>query len=185
MANVCPILTRMSLQRANIRIEERRGFFGALKEVRLWFGRSDHLVLNRERWEHVQRAAEPVEVGEDGSRHLWAVEGAYFWADEDLDAEAVSLLAWDRERRQDARLDRLRKIRAAEEDVERGRRERLPDEVRIAVWRRDYGRCVRCGSDAELQFDHVIPFARGGSNAVENIQILCGPCNRTKGDSIV
>ena len=175
----------MSLQRANIRIEERRGFFGALKEVRLWFSRADHLVLNRETWEQVQRATEPVEVGEDGPRHLWAVQGAYFWADEALDAEAVSLLAWDRERRQDARLDRLRKIRAAEEDVERGRRERLPDEVRAAVWHRDDGRCVRCGSEQELQFDHVIPFSRGGSNVVANIQVLCGPCNRAKGNSIV
>ena len=72
-----------------------------------------------------------------------------------------------------------------EEEAERGRRERLPDEVRAAVWHRDEGRCVRCGAEQELQFDHVIPFSRGGGNTVENIQVLCGPCNRAKGDSIV
>ncbi len=175
----------MSLNRANVRIEERRGFFGALKEVRLWFARDREFTLNRETWEQVSRAEEPVPVGLDGARRLWAADGDYWWADDALDAEAVALLAWDRERRQDARLDRLRKIRAAEEEVERGRRERLPDEVRAAVWHRDDGRCVRCGAEQELQFDHVIPFSRGGSNAVENIQILCGPCNRTKGDSII
>ncbi|MGE3857608.1 MAG: HNH endonuclease [Dehalococcoidia bacterium] len=175
----------MSLQRANVRIEERRGFFGALKEVRLWFSRADHLAVGREAWDAAQRAEAPVLLGEDGTRRLWAVGGAYYWAEDGMDAEAVALLAWDRERRQDARLDRLRKIRAAEEDADRARRERLPDDVRAAVWLRDEGRCVRCGSEQELQFDHVIPFARGGSNAVENIQVLCGPCNRAKGDSIV
>ena len=84
-----------------------------------------------------------------------------------------------------ARRDGLRKPRAAGGDAGRGRRERLPDDVRAAVWRRDDGRCVRCGAEQELQFDHVIPFSRGGGNAAENIQILCGPCNRAKGDSIV
>ena len=175
----------MSLHRATIRIEERRGFFGALKEVRLWFGRGQQFTLNREAWEQATRSEAPVAIGLDGARRLWAADGTYYWAEDGMDAEAVALLAWDRERRQDARLDRLRKIRAAEEDVERGRRERLPDEVRAAVWHRDDGRCVRCGSEQELQFDHVIPFSRGGSNVVENIQVLCGPCNRSKGDSIV
>jgi hypothetical protein len=175
----------MSLQRANVRIEERRGFFGALKEVRLWFSRGGHVALNREAWERLGQSEAPVLLAEDGARRLWHAGGVYYWAEDGMDAEAVALLAWDRERRQDARLDRLRKIRAAEEDAERGRRERLPDEVRAAVWRRDEGRCVRCGSDADLQFDHVIPFSRGGNNSTENIQILCGPCNRAKGDSIV
>ncbi len=175
----------MSLQRANIRIEERRGFFGALKEVWLWVAHGHHFVLRREVWERLLRCDESTPIGVDGTRRLWFAQGTYYWASDDMDAETVSLLAWDRERRQDARLDRLRKIRAAEEDADRGRRERLPDEVRAAVWRRDEGRCVRCGSEQELQFDHVIPFSRGGGNVTENIQILCGPCNRAKGNSIV
>lgn len=60
-------------------------------------------------------------------------------------------------------------------------REPIPDDVRIFVWRRDDGRCVRCGSDHNLEYDHIIPIAKGGSNTERNIQLLCESCNRTKG----
>lgn len=43
---------------------------------------------------------------------------------------------------------------------------------------------MRCGADDDLQFDHVIPVAKGGGVAADNIQILCGDCNRQKSDSI-
>ena len=56
---------------------------------------------------------------------------------------------------------------------------------RAFVWERDAGRCVKCGSEDDLQFDHVIPVAKGGGNVAENVQILCGDCNRQKSDSIV
>jgi ribosomal protein L7/L12 len=56
--------------------------------------------------------------------------------------------------------------------------------VRQLVWERDGGRCVRCGAAAELQYDHIIPLARGGSDRAENLQLLCAPCDRAKGDSI-
>jgi 5-methylcytosine-specific restriction endonuclease McrA len=49
------------------------------------------------------------------------------------------------------------------------------------VFRRDGGRCVECGSDFDIQYDHVIPVALGGANTVENLQILCAPCNQRKG----
>ncbi|MEZ4502481.1 MAG: HNH endonuclease signature motif containing protein [Dehalococcoidia bacterium] len=61
----------------------------------------------------------------------------------------------------------------------------IPSQVKLAVWRRDGGRCVMCGSSDNLHFDHVIPFSRGGSSLVsENIQILCARHNLAKRDAI-
>lgn len=53
---------------------------------------------------------------------------------------------------------------------------------RRAVIKRDGDRCRRCGSGADLTLDHVIPKARGGSNKLSNLQLLCEPCNRDKAD---
>ncbi len=56
--------------------------------------------------------------------------------------------------------------------------------MKTAVWRRDEGRCTRCGSPQSLEFDHVIPLSMGGSNTVRNLQLLCEPCNSSKGASL-
>ena len=32
-----------------------------------------------------------------------------------------------------------------------------------------------------FEVDHVIPRARGGADQVDNLQLLCGACNRAKG----
>ena len=60
----------------------------------------------------------------------------------------------------------------------------IPEDVRFEVWRRDGGKCVKCGSQKELEFDHIIPFSKDGSNTARNIQLLCETCNRSKGNSI-
>jgi hypothetical protein len=57
----------------------------------------------------------------------------------------------------------------------------IPQDVKIAVSVRDQGKCVQCGSAEDLHFDHKVPWSRGGANTVNNIQLLCGPCNRRKG----
>lgn len=57
-------------------------------------------------------------------------------------------------------------------------------EVRIEVWRRDRGRCAECGSQRNLEYDHIIPVSKGGSNTTRNIRLLCEECNRKKSDSI-
>lgn len=64
-------------------------------------------------------------------------------------------------------------------------RKAISDDVRIFVWRRDEGRCTRCETNAELEFDHIIPLVMGGSNTARNLQLLCGPCNRAKGGNLV
>ena len=76
-------------------------------------------------------------------------------------------------------------IEAAIEYTKSGpRRDPIPEEVKLLVWARDGGACVRCGSKKDLHFDHIIPVAKGGSNFEANIQILCQPCNLKKADKI-
>ncbi len=56
----------------------------------------------------------------------------------------------------------------------------IPQAVRDAVWRRDAGRCTVCRSQDRLEFDHVIPFSKGGASTYRNVQLLCQDCNRRK-----
>ncbi|MCV7166207.1 HNH endonuclease [Mycobacterium stomatepiae] len=61
----------------------------------------------------------------------------------------------------------------------------IPTTVKLTVWQRDKGKCVRCGSNDNLHFDHVIPYSLGGSSLVEsNIQLLCARHNLAKHDRI-
>jgi 5-methylcytosine-specific restriction endonuclease McrA len=57
----------------------------------------------------------------------------------------------------------------------------IAQDVKIEVAARDGGRCRQCGSNKELHFDHVTPWSKGGANTADNIQLLCGTCNRRKG----
>ena len=61
---------------------------------------------------------------------------------------------------------------------------RITQEVKDKVWNRDGGKCVECGSNEKLEFDHIIPHSKGGANTYRNIQLLCEPCNRSKSAKI-
>jgi 5-methylcytosine-specific restriction endonuclease McrA len=63
-------------------------------------------------------------------------------------------------------------------------REPIPESVRLFVWQRDQGRCVKCEGRELLEFDHVIPIAEGGSSTERNLQLLCQRCNRSKGKNV-
>lgn len=64
------------------------------------------------------------------------------------------------------------------------KREPIPQDILDKVWNRDGGKCVKCGSQEKIEFDHIIPFSKGGSNTYRNLQILCEKCNRQKSNSI-
>ncbi len=91
--------------------------------------------------------------------------------------------------REDEELNSLRSyvsnVEAALEFRKDGpQRTAIPDDVKLLVWTRDGGACIRCGSKENLQFDHIIPVAKGGGTNAKNIQILCESCNLRKSDKI-
>ena len=60
----------------------------------------------------------------------------------------------------------------------------IPRDVRQRVWTEYGGKCAECGANDYLEYDHVIPVARGGSNSDANVQLLCRRCNLKKSDHI-
>ncbi|MFZ1548619.1 MAG: HNH endonuclease [Candidatus Nitrotoga sp.] len=64
----------------------------------------------------------------------------------------------------------------------------IPLKDRWAVLKRDNYRCAKCGASpsndhqVELEVDHMYPVAKGGGNALENLQTLCRACNQGKKD---
>jgi hypothetical protein len=69
-----------------------------------------------------------------------------------------------------------------EEDIKN--REAIPQDIQDKVWNRDGGKCIKCGSNEKLEFDHIIPFSKGGANTYRNLQLLCEKCNRQKSNKI-
>jgi len=61
----------------------------------------------------------------------------------------------------------------------------IPAQVRRAVWEGSGGQCVivgengkRCGARKFLEFDHIVPLARGGKSTVENLRLVCRAHNQ-------
>ncbi len=69
-------------------------------------------------------------------------------------------------------------------EEERERRRVKPD-TRLRIFERDNYECQSCGDEDGLEIDHVIPISRGGSSDDVNLQVLCAPCNRSKGAKTV
>jgi hypothetical protein len=66
------------------------------------------------------------------------------------------------------------------------RRRIIPTKVKLAVWKRDNGKCVECGATDELHFDHDVPWSKGGTSITEsNVQLLCARHNLSKSDRII
>jgi site-specific DNA-methyltransferase (adenine-specific) len=59
------------------------------------------------------------------------------------------------------------------------------ESIRQRLYKEQNGKCNACGVDMEirhLEIDHIIPKSKGGGDYYENYQLLCGSCNRIKGD---
>jgi len=90
---------------------------------------------------------------------------------------------------------RKRKSGATAKPVRRPRPTRsarhVPAQVGRAVWERDGGQCTftsddghRCASTRRLQYDHIVPVARGGESTADNVRLRCSTHNQHEADRV-
>ncbi len=64
------------------------------------------------------------------------------------------------------------------------RRMVFPRSVKNNLFMAQKGRCAYCGRLHRIRYleiDHKHPFSRGGGDEIDNLQLLCTPCNMRKG----
>jgi hypothetical protein len=127
-----------------------------------------------------KRAPERVRVYEKIRSGIWSYNGVFHLVD-----------SWV-EKDDHRRVFKFRLIAVKdEENFERpvqlnaDRRRVIPTQVKLDVWKRDSGKCAKCGAKDELHFDHIVPFSKGGTSlTAENVQLLCARHNLQKHDRI-
>lgn len=61
----------------------------------------------------------------------------------------------------------------------------IPSPIKLEVYVRDKGQCVKCGATNNLHFDHDFPFSKGGTSILAaNVRLLCARHNLEKSDKI-
>ena len=172
----------------NVTVEFKPNVFTGNGWVRLVVGRKSYDVAKVHKTVHERAVAQqrsyPVLCGVVGERQYWQFQDRYYYDTERLRPDQVHAIVVTRDQRRQRTIDRAQTMVAMGLEPQAAARTRLADDVMQFVLLRDRGQCVHCGSRVELQFDHVIPVSLGGSSEPENLQILCGPCNRRKGAGV-
>lgn len=72
------------------------------------------------------------------------------------------------------------------DDIPYGEAKRTPC-TKYFLYGKQEDNCSGCGTHFDcrnLGVDHIIPRSKGGQDADENLQLLCGSCDRIKGNRL-
>jgi hypothetical protein len=64
----------------------------------------------------------------------------------------------------------------------------IPTAIKLQVARRDGYQCQMCNKLLrvdEVQYDHQIPFSKGGPSDTHNLQVICSQCNCKKSNKVI
>lgn len=129
-------------------------------------------------------ALEFIRIGDDTSRvnlsiapNKWLAHfSASLW-----DGHAVAVEYWTGE------VNRFDSDGTQNDNGQPKERNRMTNSLRYEVMNRDGFKCKKCGAnggESQLEIDHIVPVSRGGLTEKDNLQTLCFPCNRGKGNKI-
>ncbi|GAA2857769.1 HNH endonuclease signature motif containing protein [Paenarthrobacter ilicis] len=169
----------------NVSLYHQPGFWTGKGPAILTVGRNSYRLSKFSKQEfadiQVRQMNQPVAITSIGERRYWQFQHRFYWENEGLRSGEIRALLVVKNQRRQQQIDRAQAtVAMGAQPRGASARRAIPDDVKQYVWTRDEGQCRACGSTGELQYDHVIPISMGGSNNVENLQILCGPCNRRK-----
>lgn len=81
--------------------------------------------------------------------------------------------------------DQVKRLNQVHKHIRRAREKATGGSFTVAdikaLHRTQNGRCATCPCTENLEIDHVHPVVLGGSSDPSNLQLLCAPCNRSKG----
>jgi hypothetical protein len=174
------------LRRAeNVSVNHQPGLFTGRGWCTLQVGKATYRVgkLTRDEFEAMRNGQQrvPVLVGRVGERTFWWFQDRFYWDNDGLAQQEVYALLVTRQQRERQRIQMAQATVAIGAAPRAASRAVIPDDVKQFVFARDGGRCRQCSATNDLQFDHIIPVALGGGSTADNLQLLCGPCNRRKG----
>ena len=84
-------------------------------------------------------------------------------------------------------LESLHKEKVNKKDRVRKRANSYTSKANVRDWVfTAYGEyCLCCGSNDDIQLDHIVPISKGGKNTLSNLQPLCKSCNVSKGTKTI
>lgn len=126
------------------------------------------------------RAPERVRVYEKIKPGIWSYNGVFHLVDSWIESDEFRLVCKFKLVAIEGEEDLGKPVR-----IDAERRRLIPTSVKLEVWKRDDGKCSICGAIDELHFDHIVPFAKGGTSlTAANVQLLCARHNLAKSDRI-
>ena len=124
----------------------------------------------------------PVLVGRKDGRTWWWYLDRFWWDAEGLDAQEVRVIVLDGDLKRKQHAERVARARETLLGEERPTAvdKPLSPIVRFAVWCRDRGRCVDCGTAADVGFDDILPPENGRSRSTRNVELRCTQCREQR-----
>lgn len=171
--------------RERLRALERRGSAAkprpGAKVFRL-HSASHHVECSEQRFRRLaeEQADRPVLVGTTAGRRWWWFRDRFWWDEAGLRPDDVKLLVLEADLRTKHESEAMQEARAAL--FHEARTRSVPVEpaspiVRFAVWCRDRGRCVDCGTAEGVRYDVILPESPGGARLPANVELRCEACH--------
>ena len=175
---------RRRLLRLEQRAEQLESSHRAAKLFRLHSSQHHHECSER-RFARLARSQSdlPILVTRQDGRRWWWFRDRFWWDDQGLASADVRMIVLEADLDRKQRAEALAKARAAILGGDHVTAAPLPPAaqvVRFAVWCRNKGRCVDCGTSERVAFDRILQFDERGLDAASNIELRCELCKERR-----